>query len=89
MLVQAAYEYLADTIFHYAEHQNCCIFPLNTTGDGSCLLHAVSRGVYGMELFSDILRQGVASELEDNEEWYAAPSGLVAGSVCHSSCVSS
>lgn len=67
---QAAYEYLADTIFEYAEHQNVCVFPLNTTGDGSCLLHAVSRGVWGIELFSDILRVSVALEIENNREWY-------------------
>jgi hypothetical protein len=46
------------------------IVPLKTTGDGNCLLHAVSRAIYGVELYYELLRGRVEEELRVNQEWY-------------------
>lgn len=43
--------------------------PLHTTGDGNCLLHAASRGIWGVELFSDLLRHKVCEELQEHQDW--------------------
>ena len=50
--------------------QRVLLVPLTTTGDGSCLLHALSRAMWGVELFSDVLRMDICAELEDHREWY-------------------
>lgn len=46
------------------------LVPLRTTGDGNCLLNAVSRVVYGVEVYWKLLRQCIATELEEHLEWY-------------------
>jgi hypothetical protein len=51
------------------------VVPLQTTGDGNCLLHAISRAIWGVEVFSNLLRKRLHEELQTNIEWYkkAAP----------------
>jgi hypothetical protein len=44
--------------------------PLQTTGDGDCLLHAISRAIWGVEQYSDLLRKCLLDELQSNTEWY-------------------
>lgn len=46
--------------------------PFSTTGDGNCLTHAVSRGIFGVEMWFAELRSRMVIELEDNREWYTA-----------------
>jgi len=46
------------------------VVPLRTTGDGNCLLHAVSRALWGVELYYEVLRSLMAEELRTNQEWY-------------------
>eukprot|EP00850_Spirogloea_muscicola_P008917 SM000049S16688 [mRNA] locus=s49:35564:38839:- [translate_table: standard] len=64
--------YLAGVIAATQLEQGVLVLPLATTGDGSCLLHAVSRGIWGVELFSDHLREQLAEELTDHSTWYEA-----------------
>eukprot|EP00898_Chlorokybus_atmophyticus_P006011 jgi/Chlat1/6410/Chrsp45S05919 len=63
-------QYLWTTLDAWRTTRGAVILPLQTTGDGSCLLHAVSRGVWGVEVFSDILRHFVWEELNQNRAWY-------------------
>ena len=51
------------------------VVPLVTTGDGSCLLHAISRAVWGLELFSSLLRQRLLGELTEHQSWYVGKVG--------------
>jgi hypothetical protein len=51
------------------------IVPLVTTGDGNCLLHAISRAMWGVELFFLMLKQELAHELTKHEEWYKSTTG--------------
>jgi len=67
---QLGCKYLASLRDRILQEQNHFVLPLNTTGDGSCLLHACSRAIWGVELFSGLLRQKVAEELEENKSWY-------------------
>jgi hypothetical protein len=58
------------------------VAPLRTTGDGNCLLHALSRALWGKEVYHEILRKCVyrvpnspflrllQAELEQHEEFY-------------------
>ena len=46
------------------------VVPLKTTGDGNCLLHAVSRALWGVEIYYDVLRRLMANELRSNQDWY-------------------
>eukprot|EP01121_Diplochlamys_sp_Union-15-3_P013354 TRINITY_DN4135_c1_g1_i1.p1 TRINITY_DN4135_c1_g1~~TRINITY_DN4135_c1_g1_i1.p1 ORF type:complete len:282 (+),score=46.13 TRINITY_DN4135_c1_g1_i1:34-879(+) len=46
------------------------IFPLNTTGDGNCLLHAVSRAMWGIELYYNLLRAELHNELLKYQDFY-------------------
>ncbi|KAL6047584.1 Deubiquitinating protein VCIP135 [Balamuthia mandrillaris] len=46
------------------------LVPLKTTGDGNCLLHAVSRALWGVELYHDLLRKRLHQELTEHQEWY-------------------
>ena len=46
------------------------VAPLQTTGDGNCLLHAVSRALWGSEIYNDLLRQLITLELQSNLDWY-------------------
>jgi len=62
--------YLAALRQSVYEQQGYVLIPLNTTGDGSCLLHACSRAIWGVELFSGILRNKVAEELKTHKAWY-------------------
>lgn len=43
--------------------------PRLTRGDGNCLLHAVSRAIWGIELYHRFLRQRLITELENNRDW--------------------
>jgi hypothetical protein len=38
--------------------------------DGSCLTHAISYSLVGQELFYDVLRDMIVTELSDNGSWY-------------------
>lgn len=62
--------YLADWRQRVLSEQQRILTPLNTTGDGSCLLHACSRALWGVELFSTLLRHKIVEELEANKAWY-------------------
>lgn len=46
------------------------MIPRLTTGDGNCLLHAVSSAVWGVEIFHELLRKQLHDELTQNLEWY-------------------
>jgi len=46
--------------------------PLLTTGDGNCAVHAVSRALWGVEIFHGLLRDGLLAELLDHTAWYRA-----------------
>eukprot|EP01087_Luapelamoeba_hula_P014432 TRINITY_DN4219_c0_g1_i1.p1 TRINITY_DN4219_c0_g1~~TRINITY_DN4219_c0_g1_i1.p1 ORF type:complete len:798 (-),score=152.19 TRINITY_DN4219_c0_g1_i1:24-2417(-) len=48
------------------------IVPVITSGDGNCLLHAVSRYIFGVELYHELLRKKMHEELVANKEWYRA-----------------
>eukprot|EP01122_Echinamoeba_exundans_P002115 TRINITY_DN12077_c0_g1_i1.p1 TRINITY_DN12077_c0_g1~~TRINITY_DN12077_c0_g1_i1.p1 ORF type:complete len:876 (-),score=199.09 TRINITY_DN12077_c0_g1_i1:2-2629(-) len=50
------------------------IIPLRTTGDGNCLLHALSRAVWGTEIYCDVLRAKMFEELQQHHDWYKANS---------------
>jgi hypothetical protein len=52
------------------------VVPLQTTGDGDCLLHAISRALWGVEQYSDLLRQAMLEELQNNAEWYKNATSL-------------
>jgi hypothetical protein len=52
------------------------VVPLQTTGDGNCLLHAISRALWGVEQYSDLLRQAMLEELQNNAEWYKNATSL-------------
>ena len=67
--------YLGSLLDGILRRQGALVVPLNTTGDGSCLLHAVSRAVWGIELFSGVLRAEVHRELTDNGAWYSEKAG--------------
>jgi hypothetical protein len=56
------------------------VLPLNTTGDGSCMLNACSRGIWGVELFADLLRQDIVTEVRRDRRTYR-------GVGCALSCV--
>ena len=40
--------------------------PVKTTGDGNCLLNAVSRAMFGLECFHEVLRDMLSRELIEN-----------------------
>jgi len=46
------------------------LVPLKTTGDGNCLLHAISRAIWGVEAYHELLREQLAIELTENLDWY-------------------
>ena len=46
------------------------VVPLRTTGDGNCLLNAVSRAIFGVEIYWELLRTLVVDELKNNFDWY-------------------
>lgn len=59
------------------------VAPVRTTGDGNCLLHALSRALWGEEWYHEILRKFVVydllcllclrmlqTELKENEDFY-------------------
>jgi hypothetical protein len=69
---EAAAEYLAPTL---AAVSAACggvqdLEVLTVASDGSCLPHAVSRALVGVELFFDALRQDLSEELIEHAEWY-------------------
>jgi len=67
---EKAAKYHALMIQGVFETQGALVVPLFTTGDGSCLLHALSRAIWGVEIFSDVLRMDICAELENNRDWY-------------------
>ena len=44
---------------------------MTVQGDGNCLAHAISRSLYGVEVFYAVLRRGLVKELRDHREWCA------------------
>eukprot|EP01130_Rhizamoeba_saxonica_P015070 TRINITY_DN6690_c0_g1_i2.p1 TRINITY_DN6690_c0_g1~~TRINITY_DN6690_c0_g1_i2.p1 ORF type:complete len:446 (-),score=84.89 TRINITY_DN6690_c0_g1_i2:57-1394(-) len=44
--------------------------PVITTGDGNCLLHALSRTLYGVEIYQGVLREMLCEELVTHKEFY-------------------
>jgi len=46
------------------------LVPLKTTGDGNCLLHAVSRFMFGLEVYYELLRAKMFEELTTHVDWY-------------------
>eukprot|EP00899_Mesostigma_viride_P011457 jgi/Mesvir1/20311/Mv19904-RA.3 len=67
-----AANYLWRLLQKMREHQKMEVVPLRTTGDGSCLLNAISRGIWGVELFSEALRHQLCDELSTHREWYCS-----------------
>eukprot|EP00656_Telonema_subtile_P006497 TRINITY_DN13005_c0_g3_i2.p1 TRINITY_DN13005_c0_g3~~TRINITY_DN13005_c0_g3_i2.p1 ORF type:complete len:652 (-),score=128.27 TRINITY_DN13005_c0_g3_i2:30-1985(-) len=67
---ESATRYLGSFINKMLSTQGTRVRPLNTTGDGSCCLHAVSRGIWGVEIFSTVLRIKVFEELQAEADWY-------------------
>lgn len=66
----AAVAYLEPIIEAVLQSDRTLVVPLTTTGDGSCLLHAISRGLWGLELFSGLLRARLLAELQAHRGWY-------------------
>lgn len=58
----------------------CALAPLQTTGDGDCVIHAVSRAMWGVELFHGVLRGKLKDELSENSAWYRERLGEFQGS---------
>ena len=81
---QRAATYLNDTIAQYKLITGVQLVPLKVEADGSCLLHAISRGLVGSEIFYDCLRANLETELRLNEDWYRAnsPSGILDDGNC-------
>lgn len=44
--------------------------PLFTTGDGNCLIHALSLCMWGKEQHSQSIRANLVSELNENQDYY-------------------
>lgn len=44
--------------------------PIKVDSDGSCLPHAVSRGLVGQEIYYDMLRASMTNELRTHSGWY-------------------
>lgn len=63
----SAVEYLGEDMRKFIPDR---MIPRLTTGDGNCLLHAVSSAVWGVEIFHDLLRKQLHDELTQNLEWY-------------------
>ena len=66
--------YLADTLAKIAECNGGAagvLSPFQVEGDGSCMFHAVSRALFGVETFYHVLRRKCAEELEANKAWCA------------------
>jgi len=63
-----AADYLPEVIrLHFNKR---AVVPLRTTGDGNCLLNAVSRAIFGVEIYWELLRTLVVEELKGNFDWY-------------------
>ena len=69
-----SFDYLRDVLRivkkHPANGSAANLVPLYTSGDGHCLVHAVSRALVGRELFWDPLQVGLRRHLEQNVERY-------------------
>lgn len=46
------------------------MFPMSTTGDGNCLLHAISNYIFGIEVHDYVFRNTLTSELINYREFY-------------------
>lgn len=53
--------------------------PVKTTGDGNCLTHAVSRGVWGAEMWYSHLREAMVREMLEHREWYVEQLAIAEG----------
>lgn len=69
---KVALAYLEDTCAEFSTRCGIDLRPLIVKADGSCLTHALSRGITGIELFYDVLRDEICEELEKNSYWYKA-----------------
>jgi hypothetical protein len=71
-----AWDYLwPDLIERIVYGQQTLVLPLNTTRDGNCLLHAASRAMWGVEHFTDRLRNMLFEELASFLSWYSEQMG--------------
>lgn len=64
--------YLSETLSNIARQNNDVkvLVPLHVSGDGSCLVHALSRALVGREIYWHVLRKTLKQDLISNEEWY-------------------
>ena len=69
-----SFDYLRDVLRivkkHPANGSAANLVPLYTSGDGHCLVHAVSRALVGRELFWHPLQVGLRRHLEQNVDRY-------------------
>eukprot|EP01102_Stenamoeba_stenopodia_P019458 TRINITY_DN7357_c0_g1_i1.p1 TRINITY_DN7357_c0_g1~~TRINITY_DN7357_c0_g1_i1.p1 ORF type:complete len:707 (+),score=140.41 TRINITY_DN7357_c0_g1_i1:242-2362(+) len=63
-----AADYLPEVV--KSQFNKRAVVPLRTTGDGNCLLNAVSRAIFGVEVYWELLRALVVEELKNNFDWY-------------------
>ena len=68
-LDNTAANYLFDIMAQFKAN-SVHFIPLKVDSDGSCLTHAVSFSTMGQELFYDVLRDAIVTELSDNGTWY-------------------
>jgi len=66
----AACTYLHGLIDAVLKTSKMLVMPLHTTGDGSCMLNAASRCIWGVEVFADLLRLRLLQELKENPQGY-------------------
>lgn len=59
-----------------SRHGGVLFAPLQATGDGNCLLHAVSKVMFGVECWYKILRQMMVQELKNYPIYYQEYLGL-------------
>src|SRR5690606_28376959 len=52
------------------------MWPMKTTGDGNCLLHAISNYIFGIEVHDYVFRNTLTSELLNYREFYKKYSNL-------------
>mmetsp|Transcript_15737 Transcript_15737/g.26265 ORF Transcript_15737/g.26265 Transcript_15737/m.26265 type:complete len:826 (+) Transcript_15737:104-2581(+) len=69
LIDEDAFIYLNDTLDHFRRN-GIDLVPINVTSDGSCLPHAISRALVGVEIFYDCLRASLVKELSENKAWY-------------------
>ena len=61
-----AEEYLRETL----ACAGGALLPIQFSGDGNCLAHSLSRGMYSREIFYALIRDKVQAELAEHRAWY-------------------